>query len=157
MGICLEAHDSTEKILWQSKLKWCSLNISKLTSNFRQIIDCQKWPAHHGCFHICCLCQGMDGMLCQLLTAYKGPWEGEGTHTSEPSPCSPPESTPLDNMRCNYYGNSYGYGCGLSPFYSCGYGTRYGCGCGSCCGCGYGSGYGSYRPVCYRRCDFSCC
>lgn len=39
-------------------------------------------------------------------------------------------------MRCNYYGNSHGYGCensygsGLSPYYGCGYGTRYGCGYG---------------------------
>ncbi|KAG5215617.1 hypothetical protein JEQ12_001193 [Ovis aries] len=66
-------------------------------------------------------------------------------------------------MRCNYYGNSHGYGCensygsGLSPYYGCGYGTRYGCGYGSCCDCGYGSGYNSYGPVCYRRCYFSCC
>ena len=163
MGICLEAHDSTEKILWQSKSKWCFLNISKITSYFRQIISCQKWPAHGGRFHICCLCQGMSGMLCHLLTVYKGPWEGEDTHTSETSPCSPPEPSCLDNMCCSYYGNSCGYGCGksyscgFSPYYGCGYGTRYGCGYGSCCGCGYGSGYDSYGPVCYRRCYSSCC
>ncbi|KAB0355312.1 hypothetical protein FD755_021820 [Muntiacus reevesi] len=124
----------------------------------------------------------MNGMLCQLLTVYKGPREGEDTHTSETSSCSPPESTCLDNMCCNYYGNSCGYGCGnsyscgLSPYYGCGYGcrfspyygcgygsrygcgygTRYGCGYGPYCGYGYGSDYCSYRPVCYSYYS-SCC
>ncbi|KAB0355476.1 hypothetical protein FD755_021984 [Muntiacus reevesi] len=123
----------------------------------------------------------MNGMFCQLLTVYKGPREGEDTHTSETSSCSPPESFSLDNMCCNYYGNScgygcgnsyscgfspyygcgygtrYGYGCGFSPYYGCGYNSHYGCGYGTRCGCGYGSGYHGYGSVCYRRCYSSCC
>ncbi|XP_046507710.1 keratin-associated protein 21-1-like [Equus quagga] len=123
----------------------------------------------------------MNGTLCQLLTVYKGPGEVEDTHTSETSSCNPPEFSSPDNMCCNYYGNScgygcrYGYGCGFGPYYGCGsdcgygcgygphygcgYGTRYGHGYGSCYGCGYGSGSGycGHRPFFYRRYYSSCC